>query len=358
MLSQLRGARLGLPREANPVLVRELRSRFRGPRAFVLLTLYLLALTAVAALLLYGYRAGARSGMFGLGMAMGSDTSGALLLASLAGLQHLAITLLGPALTIGALSGEKERQTLELLLATPLSGAAIARGKVLAAMAYVALLVFSALPAISVVFLLGGVSVGALLGVELGLLAIGLLYCALGALFSAVTGRTGLAALLSYGTILAMGFGGWVFAIFGLLIGSIAGFAPAAAAAGSGYLPRLGQWLMLSMDATHPLAWAATFAQSLLLGLILLVTTEACIRPPSRRFGRDLSLLCVLLYLVHVGGALVAIYHLSAAGMPSATAYVDLSDTAWALAVLSPVFPIFLIVAMSLLVRYRWRRAR
>ncbi|MFL5806180.1 MAG: hypothetical protein ACJ8CR_31175 [Roseiflexaceae bacterium] len=38
-------------REINPVLVKELRGRMRGPRAFILLTAYLLILGAVTLLL-------------------------------------------------------------------------------------------------------------------------------------------------------------------------------------------------------------------------------------------------------------------------------------------------------------------
>lgn len=356
MLSQLRGRRIALPREANPVLVRELRSRFRGPRAFVLLTLYLLALTAVAALLLYGYRAGQGGGALG---GVGSGEAGALLLTSLGGLQYLAITLVAPALTTSALSGERERETLELLLATPLSGAAIARGKVLAAMAFVALLAFSSLPAISVVFLLGGVSFGALLRLELGLLAIGLVYCALAALFSASTGRTGLATLLSYGSILFLGpllsLLSWVFlGLLGLRLGF---FGPGSTV--SGYLPGLGMLVLLGQESTSLLPWAGTIAQLVLLFAILVATTGACIRPPSPRYYRWLATSCVLLYVAHL--VVVLVYAASGSVMQGAVAGLAPFSSrlgSASLASLSPVFPIFLFLAMAGLVQHRWRRAR
>src|SRR4030095_5483062 len=102
-------------REINPVLVKELRGRMRGPRAFILLTAYLLILGAVT-LLLYA----------ALGSNPGSDLNagrriGKALFLTIATVALIEVCVITPALTAGGIAGEKERQTYDLLVASLLS---------------------------------------------------------------------------------------------------------------------------------------------------------------------------------------------------------------------------------------------
>ena len=130
---------------------------------------------------------------------------------------------IAPALTFNAISGEHERQTFEMLMATPLSTWKIVRGKLGAAMAYVMLLLLGAMPVMSLAFVFGGVSLSQLLAVQVCLLVAGFLATCIGLVCSSLAKRTGRAAILAYGLTLAVSLGPWaaVFMteIFGLYRG-------------------------------------------------------------------------------------------------------------------------------------------
>jgi ABC-type transport system involved in multi-copper enzyme maturation permease subunit len=84
--------------------------------------------------------------------------------------QYLVIVLLTPGVAAGAVAEEKERRTLEHLLATDLRSHEIIFGKLAARLAYLALILLTALPVLSLMQLLGGVDPQMLLA---GLVATG-----------------------------------------------------------------------------------------------------------------------------------------------------------------------------------------
>ena len=138
----------------NPVTVKELRSRMRGRRAFVVLTVHLLVMSAFITLV-YSAFASASSGPFG----PDSREVGKVIFSSVLGLQGMLVVLVGPSFTAGAISGEKERQTYDLLRTTLLSANSFVAGKLVSALSYVLLLIFVAIPLQSIAFLMGGVAV-------------------------------------------------------------------------------------------------------------------------------------------------------------------------------------------------------
>ena len=73
-------------------------------------------------------------------------------------LMTLQVVFLAPSSTAGAISLEREKQTLELLIATPISSLAIVLGKLLSALVYVFLLIAASIPLMAVVFVFGGVA--------------------------------------------------------------------------------------------------------------------------------------------------------------------------------------------------------
>lgn len=178
----------------NPVLVKELRSRFRGGGAFWTVSAYLAVLTLMV---WQWHRWWSRSA--GLVVAGGQDPAnfGRQLFQAVTWLELSGILVIAPALTFNAISGERERQTLDLLLATPQSPRAILRGKLMAAMAYVLLLVVSALPVLSMVFFFGGVSWQQVLRSQLAVMVGGLTLASLGLLASVVARQTVRAAVLA-----------------------------------------------------------------------------------------------------------------------------------------------------------------
>jgi len=189
-------------REPNAVLVKELRSRFRGPRAFAALTSFLVLLVSIAVLFFWmQVRTFSPGGYTGPDALNQAAYIGRLIFNSVAFMELMFMAFIAPSLTMNTISGEVERQTYELLLATPLSGWAILRGKVGAALAYVLLLIFSALPVMSLAFLFGGVSAIAVVQAQLTIFVAGLLFLMVGAFWSCHTRRTARSAVLSYLTV-------------------------------------------------------------------------------------------------------------------------------------------------------------
>jgi ABC-type transport system involved in multi-copper enzyme maturation permease subunit len=112
--------------------------------------------------------------------------------------QYLVIVLLTPGVTAGAIAEEKERRTLEHLLATDLHNREIIFGKLAARLAYLALILLTALPVLSLLQLLGGVDPQMLLA---GFVATGVTMLSLAALSilnSVYASRPRTAIALSY----------------------------------------------------------------------------------------------------------------------------------------------------------------
>ena len=70
----------------------------------------------------------------------------------------------------GAITGEKERKSYEMLLASPLRPGAIVLGKLFASLAHLAILIFSSLPIVMLCLPLGGVSLYEVLAMYLALI--------------------------------------------------------------------------------------------------------------------------------------------------------------------------------------------
>ena len=68
------------------------------------------------------------------------------------------ILLIVPALTSGAISGERERQTLDLLLSTKMNCWDIVLGKLGASFSTVLIVILSGFPVLSLIFIYGGIN--------------------------------------------------------------------------------------------------------------------------------------------------------------------------------------------------------
>jgi ABC-2 type transport system permease protein len=194
--------RLPLQLGLNPIIIKELRSRMRGPRAFVILTGFLLMLAAVSYLL---YQIVAQAALISGGPL--SATVGQSMFAGLAFFELFLVAFITPALTAGTISGEHEALTYDMLMATPLRPASILWGKMIAAMSYVFLLIFAAIPLSSLVLIFGGVTVYDLLRALLVLVVCTITFGIIGLFFSVLLHRTGRATVLSYMTLLAFVLG-------------------------------------------------------------------------------------------------------------------------------------------------------
>jgi ABC-2 type transport system permease protein len=178
----------------NPLLVKELRGRMRGARAFVVLTVYLLLLSCFTSVIYYAFSASAS----GPGGASEMAYLGKVLFASVVIIEIFMVTFITPAFTAGAISGEKERQTYELLRTTLLPARKLVFGKFSSALIYMLLLILAAVPLESLAFVLGGVQVGELVLALVILLVAAFFFAALGLFFSSIMRSTLASTILSY----------------------------------------------------------------------------------------------------------------------------------------------------------------
>jgi hypothetical protein len=186
----------------NPVMLKELRGRMRGIRAFMVMTIYLGLMSAFTVLLYLIYaQANQLTGSTAAGQV------GRLLFIGIVGIELLLIIFIAPSFTAGSITGERERKTYDLLQTTLMSSPMFVIGKLESALSYVLLLLLSAIPLQSIAFLFGGVSeLEVMLAfVILAVTAIGL--GTVGLFFSTSVDRTLSASVRAYTVALIITFG-------------------------------------------------------------------------------------------------------------------------------------------------------
>ena len=178
----------------NPVTMKELRSRMRGRRAFVVLTVYLLVMSLFLSLVYLAY-ASASGSRFG----PDSRQAGKAMFAAVLGVEVFLVIFIAPAFTAGAITGEKERQTYDLLRTTLLPANWFVLGKLLSALSYVFLLIFASIPLQSISFLLGGLSLEELIIGQLLVLVAAVTFALFGLYCSSVMRSTLAASVVTFG---------------------------------------------------------------------------------------------------------------------------------------------------------------
>ncbi len=179
----------------NPVILKELRGRMRGMRAFVLLTLHVMLLSGFVTLI-YGAYAATSTNVYN---SVSNQVVGKIVFGAVVGLELLLVCFITPALTAGAISGEREKQTFDLLRTTLLPAYALVLGKLGSAMLFVLILLVAALPLQSLAFLLGGVAPEEFFISVVLLVATAFLFGTAGIFFSSLMRRTLGSTVLSYG---------------------------------------------------------------------------------------------------------------------------------------------------------------
>ena len=189
--------RLRLATFENPVLLKELRIGLRERRLFVTQLLFLLLLLFITI--------GTVTTVISNDQPERLPEAGKYFFASLFWVQLVLLGIIAPGLTCGALSGERERHSLDMVLASRLSAAEIVAGKLGYAVFYVTLLLFSSLPIASVAFFLGGVSPGEAAQAYFELLFLGVLAALVGLFFSSRETRSNYATTQSYLVVSVLG---------------------------------------------------------------------------------------------------------------------------------------------------------
>jgi ABC-2 type transport system permease protein len=178
----------------NPIVVKEGVSRMRTWRAPVVATLYLGLIGVVGFAWL---NLGEASGQFTDGRPVAAIV-GSQAFAAMAFFQLGLVCLFAPALAAGAISGERERQTLDVLLVSRVSAFGIVWGKLVASMAYILLLILTALPLFAAVFLFGGIDFQEFVLSQVVTVATALSLGAVAIFFSALFQRSLAATVSSY----------------------------------------------------------------------------------------------------------------------------------------------------------------
>ncbi len=179
----------------NPVLQRELLVNLRMNRAFVLLLLYQLLLAAVV------YLAWPQENIQ-LDLSEGKNSSDLIDLFFLG--QFVLASLMTPSFAAGAVSGEKERKTFEMLLASPLHPKSIVFGKAIAALTHLGILIFSSLPIVMLCLPLGGVSIYEVFAAYFALLVVVITFGVISIACSSFFKRTSASLVVSYLVILPL----------------------------------------------------------------------------------------------------------------------------------------------------------
>lgn len=180
---------------ANPVLIKEVKLRFRSMKSFTGILFYLLAMSIFVFGFIFLTTSLTGSGFF-------RPDESFLLFSMMTYIQLGLILFITPGLTAGTISTEREKQTLNILLTTAQTSFQIIFGKMTSSIAFLLLMIVSGLPIYSLVFLYGGVDplqiVVIFLFYFLTLLAIG----SIGVMYSTLIRKTIVSIIVTYGTML------------------------------------------------------------------------------------------------------------------------------------------------------------
>jgi ABC-2 type transport system permease protein len=176
----------------NPLILKDGLARVRSWRAPVIIALYVGLLGIFAALSF-------STQLTGFQRPVGYAQIGSGVFTALAMVQLALVCLVAPGLAAGAISGERERQTLDVLLVSCVPSFGIVWGKLVASVAFVLLLIVTALPLFAVVFLFGGIDGGQFLAAQLLTVTTALAVASLSLFLSALFRRTLPATVVAYG---------------------------------------------------------------------------------------------------------------------------------------------------------------
>ncbi len=193
----------------NPLMLKELRERMRGARAFVVLSVYLALMSGFAILVYLIERNNSPITLTSVTGELGRRLFGGIV-----GLQLLLILFIAPAFTAGAISNERERKTYDLLHITLLPKPSFIIGKLQSALSYIFLLLLAAIPLQSIAFLFGGVTEVEVAIAFIILMVMAVAFGTVGLYFSTTVERTVTASVRAYALAFIMTAGIW----FGLSI--------------------------------------------------------------------------------------------------------------------------------------------
>lgn len=139
------------------------------------------------------------------------------------------LSLMIPVITSASISGEREKQTLDIMLTTPLSPMSIVKGKLMSAMMIVMMYMIASVPVMAIAFVLGGLSWWNLIGLFIMLIYLGIYVGSVGIFCSSVVKKSIAATILTIvigigilvGTALFFGIGVSIIEAYNLTTGNM-----------------------------------------------------------------------------------------------------------------------------------------
>ena len=193
----------------NPIVAKEYRTRMRTWRSPLAITIYIVLLGGVG----WAVFSALAFTQSGTGNPSGSGGMGSQLFVFLVLFQVALLAFITPALTAGAISGERERQTIDLLFVTPIPPFSIIWGKLLASMSFIVLLLVISVPLFSLVFLFGGIELDQVAESFLVAAVTAMTLGFVGVAFSTLFRRTLAATVAAYGAAFVLLVGTLVYGL-------------------------------------------------------------------------------------------------------------------------------------------------
>lgn len=180
--------------ENNPAFIRSTRARMRGLRTFVLPVGYALILCCIMYFTL--------SVVISIQNTPNYSGIGRQAFVVLTVLQSIFLTLICPTLTAGIITSEKEKQTYDMLVTTPMHPRMIVWGELISAVLFSILVMSSSLPLVGLCMVLGGVSPWEVTRVYGNFLVLAVLYTSFGLLVSTGQKKTSSAMGAAVGSLI------------------------------------------------------------------------------------------------------------------------------------------------------------
>ncbi len=221
----------------NPVYSREMKANARSARLSVVLLLFNMILSAVALFNMYTVVDQARVS------ASIQYSSFMEMYEFVTTIEFVMLMFIVPAVTAASISGERERQTLDLMLTTQITAAQVVIGKLMGALSTLLLLILSSFPVVALVLVFGGVTWLDVIALLFCYVTVALFGGSLGLCFSSLFKRSTLATVVTYGVLAAIVGGTYFINRFSLSLSEMSlrgiGYGadiPQASAGGSFYL--------------------------------------------------------------------------------------------------------------------------
>jgi ABC-2 type transport system permease protein len=198
----------------NPILIKDFRTRMRGNRAFILLSIHLLIIAVISILSYLSLKTS-----ISYSNPIDNRTySGKAIFGLILSFELIMVSFVAPALTASSISSERENQTYDLLRATLLPARRLVLGKFASGFIFLLLLLFTSIPLQAPAFIFCGVLLEEIMIGTLILIMSAFGFCAIGIYLSSKLRRTLTTTVLSYTFTMLLVFGVPIFLLAALFI--------------------------------------------------------------------------------------------------------------------------------------------